>query len=76
MPVPRYADGGITLSCPKQGLPTLLQLTRRHNSQGRLLANNAAALACIRWWLTAWPETESGQRWAQPPGQAGSQEGN
>ena len=65
VPVPRHADSGITLSYATQGLPTLLRWIRRHDNQGRLPADDDAALAYIRQWLVAWPETESGRRWAQ-----------
>ena len=66
VPVPCHADGGIVLGYAKQRLPILLQRMRRHDSQGRLPADDDAALAYIERWLAAWPQTDSGRRWAQP----------
>ncbi len=67
MPVPRLADGGIGLTYTKLGLRYLLCSVRRHDSRQRLPADDEAALAYIRQWLAAWPETDSGRRWAKPP---------
>ncbi|PRW50954.1 F-box only 21-like [Chlorella sorokiniana] len=66
VPVPRHEDGGVALSYAGIGLPTLLRRMRRHDSQGRLLADDDAALAYIQQWLAAWPESESGQRRCTP----------
>ena len=63
VPVRRHNDGGIVLGYTTGGLNGLLRRMRRHDSSGRLPANDAAALAYLRQWLAAWPETESGRRW-------------
>ena len=67
VPVPRHEDGGFTLSYAIAGPSRLLRLMRRHDSQRCLPADDAAALAYIDRWLKAWPETESGRAWANPP---------
>ncbi len=66
VPVPRHKDGGIVLSYASSGLRALLRRMRQHDSEQRLPADDDAALAYIRQWLDAWPETESGRRWARP----------
>ena len=63
VPVPCHADGGITLSYTDKRY--LLSILRQYDSQGRLPADNGAALAYIERWLAAWPEADSGRRWAQ-----------
>ena len=63
VPVRRHKDGGIVLGYATTGLRGLLRHMRRHDSQGRLPANDDAALAYIRRWLAAWPEMQSGRRW-------------
>ena len=66
-PLPRHDDGGVVLSYAAKGLPRLLEVMRQHDSQRRLPANDGAALAYIKAWLDAWPETDSGRAWAEPP---------
>ena len=70
VPVRRHKDGGIVLGYAGSGLPTLLHRMRRHDSQGSLPADDDAALAYLRRWLAAWPETESGRRWHNVKSQA------
>ena len=66
VPMSMHEDSGIVPTYAGRGLPTLLHRLREHDSAARLPADNAAALAYLRKWLAAWPETESGRRWAQP----------
>ena len=63
VPVQRPKHGGISLGHATARMPALLRRMRRHDSAGRLPADDDAALAYIRQWLVAWPETESGRRW-------------
>ena len=67
VPLPGHSDGGILLGYATNGVPYLLRLMRRHDSQRRLPADDKAARAYIEAWLDAWPETESGRAWAKPP---------
>lgn len=65
--MPRSKGEGISLGYVEDTLPKLLQRMRQHDSQGRLPADDSEALAYIKRWLAAWPQTESGRRWAKPP---------
>jgi len=66
VPVPRRKDGGIVLGYTTGGLRALLRRMRRHDSQGRLPAEDDAAVESLRQWLDAWPETDSGRQWHCP----------
>ncbi|KAI7844739.1 hypothetical protein COHA_001623 [Chlorella ohadii] len=67
VPLPRHEDGGFVLGYAVVGLPTLLLRLRTHDSQQRLPADDDAAVEYLQNWLAAWPETDSGRRWAQAP---------
>ena len=73
VPLPRHKDGGIVLSYAAIGLQRLLRLMRPHDSGRRLPTEDDAALAYIDQWLKAWPEMDSGKRWAEVPPAATSQ---
>jgi len=63
VPFPCHKDGGIGLTYTTGGLQRLLRRMRPHDSQGRLPAEDDEALAYIKAWLDAWPETDSGRQW-------------
>ncbi len=67
VPLPRHKDGGVVLTYAVEGLPHLLRRMRLHDSQRRLPADDDAALEYVEQWLAAWPATDSGRQWAQPP---------